>query len=570
MISCSYKRKTVRNKRLRIAGFAAHLTCLLFALGGLAETGETTGYGTGDNRAQAIIDAKVDAILNFGGTVSAKRVAQHDELVCDEEMTANSAYLISYEVIDQGESIEGTYVRIKAKVSNDADYTLKDGNANVCGEGKGKTEDEAMAMAMCDAILESGAIVRVAVKTENAQLAEHSARMEARGAIVSCEREKKDAPGNAVAAYCRIVPDARSLNRYFPKSVSGTGSGENVVAAMRNARRDMLLESGSEFIVNALYKYGVLHSIRAERRCDAFISTYNVTQRSGVGEAPAMADVSGMRYGGEEQIGQRVRKEVEGLGFGRDFSSARKAALCDAFVNRGSHATLQIRYNMGRKIEETAQFHSSFNYFGEKITSQSKTRDGYVVAMTVSAGGELPELDESLSQSVEAVGYAKDRWYLPAFIETFLAKMDAWQGAVDMVFGCPVDVSVSERNGAVSNSSCSYKHSLGSMIVKYYTQMGYVGKSQVVSQKSDNGAVAVRVATVVKKHAMSLLATIVYALLAMVGGFTLIKKKLPYGNFLLAVAWIFTALGFFAFEHWVLGSVAIVIGIYCHFMEADY
>lgn len=558
------------DKRVRIAGFAAHLTCLLFALGGLAETGETTGYGTGDNRAQALIDAKVDAILNFGGTVSAERVARHDELVRDEEKSENNAYLISYEVIDQGESIEGSYVRIKAKVSNNADYALKDGNANVCGEGKGKTEDEAMVMAMCDAILESGAKVRVAVKTENAQLAEHSARMEARGAIVSCEREKKDAPGNAVAAYCRIVPDARSLNRYFPKNVSGTGTGENVVAAIRNARRDMLLESGSEFIVNALYKYGVLQSIRAERRCDAFISTIASLRSKGTESKAIEAHTRGMRYNGEDELYPHIRKGVEGHGFGKDFSSARKAALCDAFVNRGSHATLQIRYNMGRKIEETAQFHSSFNYFGEKITSQSKTRDGYVVAMEVSAGGDLPELDESLSQSVEAVGYAKDRWYLPAFIETFLAKMDAWQGAVDMVFGCPVDVSVSERNGAVNNRSCSYKHSLGSMIIKYYTQMGYVGKSQVVSQKSDNGVVAVRVAAVVKKHSMSLLSTIVYSLIAMVGGFTVIKKKLPFGNLLLAVAWIFSALSFFAFEHWVLGIVAIVIGIRCHFMEADY
>ena len=77
---------------------------------------------------------------------------------------------------------------------------MKDGNAKVCGEGKGKTEDEAMVMAMCDAILESGAKVWVAVKNENAKLAEHSARMEARGAIVSCEWEKKDAPGGAVAA----------------------------------------------------------------------------------------------------------------------------------------------------------------------------------------------------------------------------------------------------------------------------------------------------------------------------------------------------------------------------------
>lgn len=558
------------DKRMRISGFAVYLTCLLFALGGLAKTSVTTGYGTGDDRAQAIIDAKVDAVLNFGGTVSAERVAQHDELVCDEETTTNAAYLISYEVIDQGESVEGTYVRIKARVSDIADYALKDGNATVRGEGTGKTEDEATIMAMCDAILESGAKVNATIKNRNAQLAEHRASMDASGVIVSYERGGRDSMGNAVTAYCRILSDTRSLTVFLPKSVNGTGAGKSVAEAEMNARRDMILNSGSEFHVHALYESGVLQSITADRRCDAFISARSVVQSDEEGQASAKANMRGTRYGGEDQLEPLFREVVYGHGVGKDFISARKAALCDAFLNRGSHATLQIRYDMGRKIEESAQFHSSFNYFGEEITSRGKTHDGYVVAMKVSAGGKLPELDESLSQSVVAVGYAKDRWYLPAFIENFFARMDARQGAVDMVFGCPVDVSVSERNGAVKNSSCSYTHSLGSMIKKYYTQMGYVGKSQVVSQKSDNGAVAVEVAAVVKKHTMSLMATIVYALISMVVGFAIIKKKLPYGNLLLAAAWIFTALGFFAFEHWVLGIVAIVFGIYCHFMEADY
>ena len=560
-------------KGMRGAGFAAQLACLLFAaLRGEAATKETSGYGTGDGRAQAFVDAKSDAILNFGGKVSFERSEQGSELVRDEEKSENHAFLISYEVTDEGESIEGSYARVRARVSDSAEYVLKDGKTDIRGGGTGRTAEEAAVMALCDAVLESGARVDVAIRNENAQLAEQRTRMDAVGAVASYVLETgMNAEGRpTAAATCRIFPGAKSLSALFPKEVESTGRGENAFAAAQDARRAMLLKSSSEFHVHALYEYGVLKSMIADRKCDVFLTVSGFERDAAAGGGGVKVRARGILCAGPEQTVPHAKVKVKGLGIGKDFTSARKAALCDALVNRGSHAVLNIRYDMGRRIKESAQFRSSLNYFGEEIMSQSKTRDGYVVTMTVSAGGELPELDESLSQSVEAVGYAKDRWYLPAFIETFLAKMDARQGAVDMVFGCPVDVSVSERNGAVNNSSCSYKHSLGSMIIKYYTQMGYVGESQVVSQKSDNGAVAVKVAAVVKKHSMSLLATIVYALVAMVVGFTVIKKKLPYGNFLLAAAWIFTALGFFAFEHWVLGIVAIVFGIYCHFMEADY
>ncbi len=533
------------HKRLRIAESTAHLTCLLFALGGLAATGVTTGYGTGDNRAQAVIDAKVDAVLNFGGTVSAERVAQHDELVCDEETTTNTAYLISYEVIDHGESVEGTYVRIKARISDEADYALKDGNAVVRGEGAGRTVDEATVMAMCDAILESGAKVNVTIRNENAKLAEHSARMDGHGFIVSCERETKNAEENAVTAYCRILSDAKSLSAFPPMDIEGGGMGKNMFAAEMNARRDMLLNSGSEFSVHALYEYGALKSVTADRRCDAIISARNVTQGPGAVQESVEANMQGIRYAAKDQLCPEIRKGVEGHGFGEDFISARRAALCDAFLNRGCHATLKIRYDMGRQMAERAQFRSAFNYFGENITSQRATGKGYAVAMTVSAGGELPKIDTSMSQIVNAVGYATKRWYLPSSIETFFAKWDARQRAVDMVFGCPIDVSVSERNEATTDVSVKFKHS----------KMGYVRKCNVISQKSSDGAMSVKIEATVEKRLLPVWASVVI----MFGLFLIAKKKT--GLVGLTIVGILTAYVLFGTGHLGLGTFAIALGL---------
>ena len=548
------------NKGMHICAFAAYLMCSLFTFCGLAETRETTGYGTGDDQTQAIIDAKMDAILNFGGTFSAESSEQHDILVRDEEKSVNEAYLISYEVIDLGESVEGTYVRIKARVSDDAEYTLKDGKANVRGEGTGQTEDQALVMALCDAILESGAKIKVAIKSEKAQLTEHSVRMDGGGVIVSSERERKKTTGSTVTAYCRIVSEAESLSAFFPRGVEGTGTGINEVAAEMNARRDMLLNSGSEFSVHALYEYGELKSLAAERRCDAYISTRGFSLSPGTGQAPVEVHARGMRCGGEDELYPQRREEVEGIGIGKDFTSARKAAICDAFLNRGCHATLNVWYDMGRQMEKRAEFDSSFNYFGERIKSHSPTRDGYVVAMTVSAGGRLPEIDDSMSQNVEAVGYVKNRWYLPAFIETFWAEMDAWQGAVDMVFGCPVDVSVSEQDEAITNMSCSYKHSIVSLVLKYYTQLGYVDECQVISKKSDNGAMAVGIQAIVKKRPLPLWAIIAIVQVSMVLLFVVVKWKL--GVVGLTIIGILTAYGLFATGHWAFGISAIALGVW--------
>ena len=95
------------------------------ALFASAEMQTVTGYGTGDNLAQAIVAAKVDAILNAGGRTSVLSEAKQDQLIKDEGKSENEACLVSYEVVEKGDSFDGTYVRIKAKVSKDEDFVLK-------------------------------------------------------------------------------------------------------------------------------------------------------------------------------------------------------------------------------------------------------------------------------------------------------------------------------------------------------------------------------------------------------------------------------------------------------------
>ena len=70
------------------------LAILVFGLSaacGLAEIVETTGYGSGDDIAQAVVAAKVDAILNAGGRTSVSSEAKRDQLLKDEGESANEA-----------------------------------------------------------------------------------------------------------------------------------------------------------------------------------------------------------------------------------------------------------------------------------------------------------------------------------------------------------------------------------------------------------------------------------------------------------------------------------------------
>ena len=515
----------------------------LSAICGSAEIVETTGYGSGDDIAQALVAAKVDAILNAGGRTSVSSEAKRDQLLKDEGKSENEASLVSYEVTEKGESFDGTYVRIKAKVSKAEDYVLKDGKTIVRGEGSGKTEREAMVMAMCNAVVESGAKIKAVVKYENEQLVADDAQVEAHGVLASCEREK-GVGGENIKVNCRIYPDSDGFSALLPTNVVGEGTGKNASAAENKARREMVLSCGSELHVHSTYKDGTMKSFTAERRCDAFISASMAANVSNDGGPGVKVRVEGTMYGDAGRLAMESPKTEDGVGHGSDVVSAHNAAMCDALVNLGSHVKLSVFYDRGRQTKESATYRSSYNYFGEELRDCSAADGGCLVQTQVRAGGSLPDVDAGISESVVAIGVGKGKSD---------AVKDAKQRAVDMVFGSPVVVCVSERDGVITDSSWSASHS----------EKGYVDDYELISEEESVGGSIVRIRAVVKNHDGDtvgwgwITATIVLVVMLFV--FVVVKQKT--GVVGLTIVWILAALGLFASGHWAVGIMAILFGI---------
>ena len=513
---------------------------VLAALLSNAEIRTVTGYGTGDNLSQAIVAAKVDAVLNAGGRTSVLSEANQDQLIKDEGKSENEACLVSYEVVEKGDSFDGTYVRIKAKVSKDEDFALKDGKTEILGESVAANSRDAIVLAMCNAISESGSKIKAVVKYENEQLVADDARVEAHGAVVSSVPES--AESNRAKVRCRIYPDAGSLAELLPKKLTGVGEGKNAAAAESAARRDMVLSWGSEFFIRSAYKGGELQSFAAERKCDAYISASMIENPAG--SSGGQVKMEGTRFRDGKVLELAERKQSEGVGCGPDVVLAHKAALCDAFVNLGSHVTVVASYDKERQTKEEVTYRSAYNYFGEDSATPISVGGEYLVKTAIHAGGGLPEVDAGIEQSVETVGYGKGKAE---------AVKDAKQRAVDVVFGCPVEVCVRENNGVVVEATCSATHS----------PKGYVDRYELLSEDNSTGATIVTIRAVVKNHDGDpdgwdwITTTIIIVLMCVV--FTGVKKKM--GVVALTIGWILAAGALFTTGHWAVGIAAILIGL---------
>ena len=520
--------------------FLIALSMAVISMLSCADVKEVTGYGSGDDLNQALVAAKVDAVLNAGGRTTVASEAKKDQLLEDEGASQNDACLISYEVTEKGESFDGTYVRIKAKVSKDEDYILKDGKTDVRGEGTAENDHDAVAMAMCNAVSESGSRISAVVKYENEQLVADDAKVEARGAIVSCSIENPGEKKSKVV--CRIYPDADSLTGLLPIKVSGVGTGRNVVVAEAAARRAMVLGWGSEFFVHSTYKDGAQKSFSAERKCDAYISA-EISEDS-EGPSNGRVRMDGTRFQNATGLEFSEQKSADGIGCGVDAVAAHKSALCDAFVNLGSHVMINVDYSKGGKVGENAIYRSSYNYFGETSTAPMSVGGEYLIKTTIRAGGDLPEVDAGIAQTVETVGYGKGKSD---------AVRDAKQRAVDMVFGSPVKVSVTERDGTVADIVYSATHS----------EKGYVAECEILSEDKCADSTIVKIKAVVKNHDGDSTGwgwiTVTIVIFAMCVVFMGVKEKM--GIAMLTIVWILTAIGLFATGHWAVGIAAIVIGL---------
>lgn len=438
---------------------------------------EFMGYGSGDDLQQALVAAKVDAIHNAGGKAEVFAEVQKDTLLADGGKSENEACLISYEITEKGESFDGTYVRIKATISKEENYPLKDGAREITGVGVGANDREALVMAISDAVLESGARIQVFAKFAGEEMEADESKFLAKGIMIASVLESKEWCGDhsAVKVKCKIASEGVG-----PVECSAKGAAEDLTHALAVARRNLLLSAGAEWTVNATYKDGVLSGYTTRREKSARVSLVRVLDIENKNEKTSVK-VAG-RVGDAAPFETMIaRQEANGCGYGKTLAAAYKAALIDAIVASGCEAKATSEYDYGREIRSSSACQSACNYFGDQQVTFAEDNDGFQARVTAVIGGELPEVAKDIAQTVEVKGFG---------VSKAVAVNDAKQRAVDSVFGCPATIRIEEADGAITVLSYEPTHS----------DKGYVDKYEVVSEDESFGEKIVVIRALVKNH----------------------------------------------------------------------
>ena len=189
----------------------------VFSLNGYAvELKEGIGYGAGDTTQEAIEVAKRDAVLNAAGmSVDVNAQSSEDQLLDKKLWMRGCGVLWKYETIEKGESIGGTYARVKAQIepypltrplkeattlgfkvkSESRDKIIKSAVAglkrapiDVMVVGFGKDRDAALKMAWYNAVGEAvGRFYEISSKLENGEIARDQSMEISNGYVESCE-----------------------------------------------------------------------------------------------------------------------------------------------------------------------------------------------------------------------------------------------------------------------------------------------------------------------------------------------------------------------------------------------
>lgn len=527
---------------MRVMKGAMRVLCCGFSLIACAVAwagaNEFMGYGSGDNLQEALVAAKVNAIHNAGGNVEIVAEAQEDDkLLADGGKSENEACLISYEITEKGESFDGTYVRIKAIISKNEDYKLKDGIQEITGSGVGARDREALVMAISDAVFESGARIKVFAKFEGEEMVADEASFSAKGIVTASAMESKDQSGgnSAVKVKCKIASESVGT-----VECSAKGGAEDLTSALAVARRNLILGAGSEWTVHANYKDGTLSGYTTKREKAAhvyFVRISDVETENG----KTFVKLAG-RIGDTASSDAIIeRQEADGCGYGKTLDAAYKAALIDAIADSGCEARAMSEYDHGREIRSTSSCQSERNYFGDRQVTFIKDNDGFQAKVKAVVGGALPEVAKDIAQTVEVKGFGASK---------SIAVKDAKQRAVDSVFGCAAMIRIDETDGVVTTLSYDPTHS----------DKGYVDEYEVLSEDDSFGEKIVVIRAIVKNHDgdSGKMGWVAALILIVVATGILAAGKSKWWVWAL---WSLLVGGLFGAGHWIVASILILMAL---------
>ena len=507
-----------------------------------SEAREVVGYGSGDDLQQAIVAAKVDAALNAGGRATTQTEVNREKLVSDSGAVENEIHLLSHEIVETGESFDGTYVRIKAKMSREGNYFLKDGDNDIEGSGIAMSEPAAFMMAKSRAILSSGAKIKALAKYEGEKLVADEASFLARGVITNCSvmSAAKTNGHCTTRVKCRILQDSTHLPE--EETAAASGCGLNMALAVAMARRNLVM-FGAEFVVQTDYKEEsqtrFVTSLHRKVGLEALAA--QGIERQPNGEFKASVDAKILNSGVAPCVDQTV--DCVGYGCGASLAAAYQAAVGDAVINSASEVVVDAEYDHGNLLKSKVSFSGIGHYFGATNISNEGCGNRCVVRSVARIGGELPVVAPDIKISVDAVGYGDSE---------SKAIADAKLRAVDMVFGCVIMASREEVDGGEAAVSCRYEHS----------DKGYVDAFDVLSRQIEFGSHIVKIRAIVKNHDGDSKEWSGWKILVVLLGLTCVLGciKRAFGDDKFMIAFLVALIALLVMGHWGVAIVLFLIG----------
>ena len=436
---------------------------MMFSISAFAEIKSVTGYGSGDNQREAIIVALGDAVSNAGAKMQANTEVNKGRLVADNGEYKGEGFLLSYEIIENGEAFDGPYVRVKARISDDPDFELKDGMHAVEGIGFGKTVQEAENIAVANTIIASGAKVRISGRYQNDELTEDLEEYVASGVIghyVVVDQSERNgcAEVKVVSPVCKTIGDLIAEGTNVSIHVTGQGGARLIALKRCNA----ILDTASEYDVKTKYASGKLKNIEVTRKCHVYFVQRNVSS----------IDINPVK------VRQQGRVRAVGCGSGDTILEAIRAAECNAILWFGADADVECKYVNGCKISMVGKFKGGCSVRTFDVLEMKKGVNGYEAKVSA----ELTASPTSNVQCptevvVEGYGATKDA-----------ALEDAKKNALNNVFGRNVKVALMEKNGSVISSSMCGE----------YCGEGFVSEFDELSSRTECGANIVQIKAVVR------------------------------------------------------------------------
>lgn len=401
------RRTAVLNKFILVC--ALFISALCYATTGH----EVIGYGSGDDLAQALLVAQGDAVLNAGGKTAVFIESASDKLISDKGISSNALFVASYKIIEKGESFDGVYVRIKAKIDDVSNRKFDNGSI-VEGEGFGTTARAARVAAIGKAIMNMGVRMGWWVKAVGVYEKDELLRDETeftRWAYVKDIEEletSNDGEKFKVKVRAKVYESKAAAEVKQVVEKSSSGESATIIGAIAAARAKAVFDSNASYVARETYETGSFVSKLVRRNWKGFCYGTKIVNCRETANGRSV-DVKLIFDDNEHSDAVNGLSDGVGYGMGNNREEAIECAKWDMVLNTGSKAIISTTYEDGKEPIERAQLMGS-GYVGKVNVETLASNGGKVVCVTgqVSRGRDMD--NSCMASSAQGTYIAEDKY----------------------------------------------------------------------------------------------------------------------------------------------------------------